>query len=115
MSYFGFPLNRGRDMKWVWLNGYEALNEVQAAKILIDEARRMLHDWLGVKVDFQAKQPPISQQCSQTVPSSRDAPHQSYQTPVNPLLHPEVLSTSTRTTASKDIHHFSTTPMSVRI
>lgn len=38
------------------------MNERNAARILIDEARKTLHDWLGVKVDFSKREQPLSQQ-----------------------------------------------------
>ncbi|XP_018493658.1 DNA polymerase theta [Galendromus occidentalis] len=50
------------EVRWIYLNGFDSLNERKAARILIDEARKTLHDWLGVKVDFDKKEMPLSQQ-----------------------------------------------------
>ena len=45
------------------------MSERKAARILIDEARKTLHDWLGVKVDFSKKEQPLSQQSQNSLKS----------------------------------------------
>ncbi|XP_022657138.1 DNA polymerase theta-like isoform X3 [Varroa destructor] len=50
------------DVRWIYLNGFDGVTEREAAKLLIDEARKTLHDWLGIKVDFDKKEQAFSQQ-----------------------------------------------------
>ncbi|OQR69619.1 DNA polymerase theta-like [Tropilaelaps mercedesae] len=50
------------DVRWIYLNGFDGVTEREAARLLIDQARKTLHDWLGVKVDFERKEQALSQQ-----------------------------------------------------